>query len=91
METGDLLKPERFPSMLVNGLKTGADLASEIELPLAESRQKIINAFEQAYLTTLLTKHKGKVNVSAQEAGISTRQLSRLVAKYDLDVKTFKR
>lgn len=32
-----------------------------------------------------------KVNVSAQEAGISTRQLSRLVAKYDLEVKAFKR
>lgn len=91
LETGNLLKPERFPPMLVNCLKTGASLASEIELPLAESRQKVIQAFERVYLTNLLIKHKGKVNVSAQEAGVSTRQLSRLVAKYDLDVKAFKR
>jgi len=90
LETGDLLKPERFPPMLVSCLKEGANVVTEAEHSLAESRHKIIQSFERAYLTNLLTKHKGKVNVSAQEAGISTRQLSRLVAKYDLDIKTFK-
>jgi hypothetical protein len=38
----------------------------------------------------MMIKHKEKVNVSDQEAGISTRQLSRLTATYDLDVKTRK-
>ena len=62
----------------------------EEELPLAQSRQQTIEAFERNYLTNLLTRYKGKVNLCAQKAEVSTRQLSRLVAKYGLDTKTFR-
>ena len=59
-------------------------------ISLAESRRRTVEVFEKQYLTALLTRHKGRVNSSAQDAGISTRQLNKLMLKYGLRKETFK-
>jgi DNA-binding NtrC family response regulator len=90
LESGDILKPERFPTSLINCLNTDTAATAIKEMPLAESRKVVIEEFEKNYLEKLLPKHNGKVNFSARAAGISPRQLSRLVHKYDLDIKAYR-
>lgn len=57
---------------------------------LAEGRRRAVEAFERRYLVELLTRHKGKVKSSAEDACISARQLSKLILKYGLRKEAFK-
>lgn len=55
---------------------------------LAEARSLAV--FEQAYTRELLVRNRGRVNLSAKEAGVTPRQFSRLMAKYRISKKDFK-
>ncbi|MGD8835453.1 MAG: sigma-54 dependent transcriptional regulator [Desulfobacteraceae bacterium] len=90
LETGDVLKPERFPPAMMIGSKIDLSIDNLQELPLAKARQLAIGEFERLYLVKLLKKHKGKINSSAAEAGITPRQLSRLVSRHGLDKKKYR-
>jgi DNA-binding NtrC family response regulator len=92
LETGDLLMPGRFPQSIVISAKIDPVIIDNQEaLTLAQARQLAINEFERLYLIKVLEKHKGRINSSAAEAGITPRQLSRLVSRHGLDKKKFKR
>ncbi|MCI5139342.1 MAG: sigma-54-dependent Fis family transcriptional regulator, partial [Candidatus Electrothrix sp. AR1] len=43
------------------------------------------------YLKEVLSSNKGKINRSAEAAGVSTRQLHKLMRKYGLKREEFKR
>ena len=58
---------------------------------LSEARRKAIQGFEREYLKELMLRNKGKINQSAQEAGISSRQLHKLMLKYDLRKEDYKK
>ncbi len=88
LETGDVLGPECFPAVLICAAQT-TPVTNQEALPLSAARQRAIEDFEHHYLTNLLARHKGKINLSARDAEISTRQLSRLAAKYGLDKKKY--
>ena len=90
LESGDLLGPETFPESLIIGSKIFQALEEDRPLPLAQARQIAIDTFERTYLETLLKKHGGKINVSAKEACITSRQFNRLATKHGLDKKRFK-
>jgi DNA-binding NtrC family response regulator len=91
LEAGDLLMPERFPQSIVTSAKIDPVIIdNQAELTLAKARQLAIDEFERLYLIKLLKRHKGKINSSAAEAGITPRQLSRLVSRHGLDKKKFK-
>jgi transcriptional regulator with GAF, ATPase, and Fis domain len=72
------------------GSKIDLSIDNLQELPLAKARQLAIGEFERLYLVKLLKKHKGKINSSAAEAGITPRQLSRLVSRHGLDKKKYR-
>jgi DNA-binding NtrC family response regulator len=57
---------------------------------LAAVRQKGLAEIERRYLKEVLTRNMGKINASASEAGIGTRQLNKLMHKYNLDKGVFK-
>ena len=59
-------------------------------LTLAQARQRGIEEIERNYLKDVLAHKKGKISDSAKEAGISTRQLNKLMNKYGLKKETFK-
>jgi two-component system response regulator HydG len=90
IESGDALSPESFPETMMMSSRIAQSIGNPGTLTLAEARQIAVDEFERTYLIQLLIKHSGKVNPSAKEAGISTRQLSRLISRYDLDKKSFK-
>lgn len=58
---------------------------------LAEVRRQGIAQIEKKYLVEILTLKRGKIGETAQQAGISPRQLHKLMGKYGLRKETYKR
>ncbi|MCB0421759.1 MAG: sigma-54-dependent Fis family transcriptional regulator [Bdellovibrionales bacterium] len=90
LEKTPFLTAESFPLEVVQQTSTTAVLPLNIKLPLAEARNRMIDNFERQYLKELLTETHGKINQTAEIAGISTRQLNKLMNKYGLITKAFK-
>jgi DNA-binding NtrC family response regulator len=90
LNRGQTLKAESFTETLTLGSKIAQATDGTKVLPLPEARKIAIDEFERTYLEKLLKKHSGKINISAQEAHITTRQFSRLAAKHGLDKKNYK-
>jgi DNA-binding NtrC family response regulator len=90
LETSDLLTPESFPAELFEKEVSSAALSMDTDVSLSEARRKAVLGFEKQYLKELMSRNRGKINQSAQEAGISTRQLHKLMLKYGLRKEDFK-
>ena len=90
LETTKVLTPESFPAELFESGNQHAVLAVQDHLPLAEARRHATDDFERQYLKTLFARSKGKVNRAAQDAGISSRQLNKLMVKYGIQKEAFK-
>lgn len=60
------------------------------DLPLAEVRQAAADNAERAYLEQQLTQHKGSIGRTAEAAGITPRQLHKLMRKHGLAKEDFK-
>lgn len=58
---------------------------------LAEVRRTIMEEAERGYLKELLSNSAGKLKPAAQVAGITTRQLHKLMKKYTLRKEDFKK
>jgi two-component system response regulator GlrR len=54
---------------------------------LSEGRQRAIDAFERAYLSSLLERHEGKVSQAAVEAEVDRVYLYRLMRKHGIKSK----
>ena len=91
LETSSVLTSESFPMELVESGVSPADLPVDSSLTLAEARRRGIENLEISYLKELLTKQKGKIKDSAKVAGITTRQLHKLMVKYGIRKEAFKR
>jgi two-component system response regulator AtoC len=63
-----------------------ASLAALVDLdqPLLEARQVLIERFEREYLQRLLVKHRGRVGEVARAAGIAERNLYEKMKHYGL-------
>jgi transcriptional regulator with GAF, ATPase, and Fis domain len=90
LETSSLLTPEGFPSELFESDMALATLAVDSSQTLAEVRRKGIEDIERNYLKELLAQNKGKVKESAEAAGITTRQLHKLMSKYGIRKEDFR-
>lgn len=90
LETTSILRPESFPSELFDSAVPLTDIPINAAATLTEVRKKGLAQIEQRYLEALLLRNKGKINVSAAEAGLGTRQLNKLMHKYHLDKGHFK-
>ncbi|MDX9723760.1 MAG: sigma 54-interacting transcriptional regulator, partial [Myxococcota bacterium] len=58
--------------------------ADESLRPLKESKELLIDAFEQRYLLRLFEKHQSNLSAAAREAGIDRRHLYRLMKKHGI-------
>jgi transcriptional regulator with GAF, ATPase, and Fis domain len=91
LETSPQLTPESFPAELFC-LELGTlTLKADSNKTLAEVRRRAIEDIERNYIKELLSRNKGKINISAFEAGVSTRQLNKLMNRYDIRKEAFKR
>jgi DNA-binding NtrC family response regulator len=90
LETAPLLTPDGFPADFFESSGPAAVLPVNVHLSLAEARRRVVENFERQYLRELFSRNKGRVNTAAQDAGISARQLNKLMVKYDIQKESFK-
>ena len=53
-------------------------------LDFKEAKQRVVDAFELAYLKQLLARHDGNITRSAQEAGLTRYHLRELLKRHGL-------
>ena len=90
LEKTSVLRPESFPQELFTDINNTAEVELDISLPLAEVRRKSLDYLERQYLKEVMTKHHGRINRASETAGITTRQLHKLLSKYGIRKEEYK-
>ena len=91
LETSAVLTPESFPDELFEKGGSGpVAVPLGTQSTLAEARKTVVENFERQYLNELFSRNRGKVKKTAAEAGITPRQLNKLMLKYDIHKEDFK-
>ena len=93
LESKRRISPERIPREILGSADHHVVVPVPVEPDgtLAEVRSAAVAATERRYLDRLLASHHGRIDASAAEAGISTRQLSKLLARHGIDKADYKR
>ena len=90
LENAPILSTEGFPKELCDNEISAAMMPVNSHIPLAEARKIALENFEHQYIKDLVARNRGKINASAVEAGISTRQLHKLMSKYGVRKEQYK-
>ncbi len=90
LEASSMLTPESFPNELFEIESTSVVIPTGRQLTLAEIRQRGVEEIERKYLKDVLARNRGRINDSARDAGISCRQLNKLMNRYGLRKEDFK-
>jgi len=90
LESSSMLTPASFPGELFESRISQITPPVNSTITLAEVRRKSLEETEKRYLKALLSRNNGKIKDSAAMAGITTRQLHKLMAKYGLHKEDFK-
>ncbi|MBU2515402.1 sigma-54 dependent transcriptional regulator [bacterium] len=62
----------------------------DVTIPLGKARKEMVDRFEFQYLTQLLTENFGIIRRCAEQAGITTRQLQKLMVKHGIKKELFR-
>jgi DNA-binding NtrC family response regulator len=91
LEASSILTPASFPAELFTGAPSALSApAGRTGLTLAEARALAVSEAEKSYLQELLTRTGGRINRTAESAGITVRQISKLMRKYNIRKETFR-
>jgi len=90
LENSSVLGPDSFPNELFLADIPTPGLSPDSLPSLSDARRKAVGVAERTYLKRLLTIHKGHIGKSADAAGISTRQLHKLLTRYGIRKEEFK-
>ena len=89
LETGEILLPESFPPDLLDTQGEVVTSPVKTSLPLKEARRITVDKFEKQYLSSLLEQCRGVIKDAAARAGVTPRQLNKLMNRHGLDRKNF--
>ncbi|WP_027723086.1 sigma-54-dependent transcriptional regulator [Maridesulfovibrio zosterae] len=89
LETGDTLTSSSLPIEFLHGKMTPLPDMIDTTIQLGQARQSAIDIFEYSYLTKLLTVSRGVIKEASRMAGITTRQLNKLMNKHKLERNQF--
>jgi DNA-binding NtrC family response regulator len=90
LEVSPILTPDSFPNEIFISNPSQVQVKADISLSLAEVRRTAIEETEKRYLQELLAANKGRIKETAKAAGISPRQLHKLMKKYGIRKEEFK-
>ncbi len=90
LEESPILTSSSFPEELFGSKRTIARLTPDLSEPLCEARTRAASIAELEYLKTQLEAHRGQISVTAKAAGITPRQLNKLMTKHQLRKEDFK-
>jgi two-component system response regulator AtoC len=90
MEKGNVITVESLPAYLRSGTQSASAKLVASHLSLKEARRKVVEDFEQQYITKLLRATGGNVSAAARSADIERQSLQRLMQKYQIQSKDFR-
>jgi DNA-binding NtrC family response regulator len=90
LEMTSILTPQSFPNELFDSASKQDSSSETTFLTLAEARGKGIDSIERQYLKELLSRTNGKIRSASELAGISTRQLHKLMTKHGIRKEDFR-
>jgi len=91
LESSSILTPTSFPAELFTGAPSALPApAVRTGLTLAETRALAVTEAEKSYLQELLARTGGRINRTAESAGVTVRQISKLMRKYNIRKETFR-
>ncbi len=90
LETGPVLQPDSFPWEIFEYSSSDVELVKDNAGSLAYVRKKGIEELEKNYLMDLLNETTGRIKQAAEIAGISTRQIHKLLTKYNIHKEDYK-
>ena len=90
LESSSVLTPESFPGELFESEALLTSIPVDADLTLVEVRRKGVEEIERNYLKEQLTQNRGKIQSTARAAGVTTRQLHKLMKKYGIRKEEFK-
>ncbi|WP_285905237.1 sigma-54-dependent transcriptional regulator [Pseudodesulfovibrio pelocollis] len=90
LETGPILLPSSFPPDFFSPPGTIVTAPVRTGLPLREARQITVEGFEKQYLSAVLEECGGRIADAARRAGITTRQLNKLMNRHGLTRRQFR-
>ncbi len=79
---GEMLTITELPQSIQSASKSGFSFG---DLSLADAKQKAIDDIEKKYLLYLLDKHSGNVTKIAEEAGMTRRNIHRMLNRHSID------
>jgi DNA-binding NtrC family response regulator len=91
LEQGELIAPASIPQDLFSHDQDQGQCSgrTDISLALGRARQNVVDAFERSYLTELLEATHGRIKDAAQWAGVTPRQLHKLMSRHGLQRRSF--
>ncbi|SMF03507.1 sigma-54 interaction domain-containing protein [Desulfovibrio gilichinskyi] len=90
LEEGDLISPASIPHEML-GLRQGDEGGRpDISMAIGRARQIVVDKFEKEYLSELLEASHGKIKDAAKWAGITPRQLHKLMNRHGLQRRQFR-
>jgi DNA-binding NtrC family response regulator len=90
LETGSILQPESFPGEIFEYGRQDVDNTRKRTGNLATIRKKGIEEIEKNYLMDLLNETMGRIKLASETAGITTRQMHKLLTKYNIHKEDYK-
>ncbi|MEW6672909.1 MAG: sigma-54 dependent transcriptional regulator [Thermodesulfobacteriota bacterium] len=85
-----VLTRQDFPGEIFDSGTSPAIMSVNTSETLSEIRRRAIEVAEKTYLRELLFKHQGKLGKASTDAGVSPRQLHKLLSKYAIQKELFK-
>ncbi len=77
------VEPEDLPARIREHVQSGDLVVEATPLePFREEKKKIVDAFEEKYLSDLLLRKRGNVTAAAEQAGMLRSALQRLLRKH---------
>ena len=90
IEESPVLSTGNFPSDILQYGTESPVRALGTTITLAEARRRGVEEIERSYLRELLTAKGGRIKDTAEAAGVSARQLHKLMTKHGLRKEDFK-
>ena len=90
LERSSVLRPENFPGELFDAPAESLPGVINTDLPLSQIRKQEADRVERAYLHLVLKQYRGRIKPAALTAGITTRQMHKLMTKHGLKKEDYK-
>jgi DNA-binding NtrC family response regulator len=90
LETSSILTTASFPAELSANEPAATPIPVETRFTLAKVRALAVEEVERRYLRELLTRNGGRINRTAEAAGITVRQVNKLMNKYGMKKEEFR-